>query len=475
MATSVPPRTESASSISSGRLSREDRADEHVFAVGQARQEVADAGEVVRAVPDLERLLAAALEPSGQRHVVSRMRVDGTPEERLGRRERRARGCCCPHERRLRAPFARADSSHSGSPSTTTRPAGTTASFSAAIASRVSPSTSMWSSATFVSTTTRVRRTFVASWRPPSPASTTATSTSASANASSAAAVSALELRRAELDGLRLHARDRALEVRLRRRRSGSARSSRARAARGTRRREAPRRRAAPRSSASSSTCRSCRRRAPPGSAAAGRRARPSSARIRSSPKPSAGHGLSDGDPVSCGSRQARAGSARASRARPRRRRPARCAVNDSFESISSARAISFSSRAISSSSFAPSSASRAPAARPPRRSAARHLRAASSDAAAPEPLGRLLHADERVRVGRVRRVRLRPRRDDQPRRARGQMRPDLLGHVRHHRMQQLEQPLERGECRRLHVRLAASRGLIDSRYQSQKSSKVRW
>ena len=76
-----------------------------------------------------------------------------------------------------RAPFARASSSHSGSPSTTVQPGCTTASFSAAIASRVSPSTSMWSSATFVSTTTRVRRTFVASWRPPSPASTTATST----------------------------------------------------------------------------------------------------------------------------------------------------------------------------------------------------------------------------------------------------------------------------------------------------------
>ena len=49
----------------------------------------------------------------------------------------------------------------------------------------------MWSSATLVSTTTLVRRTFVASCRPPSPASTTATSTSASANASRAAAVRA--------------------------------------------------------------------------------------------------------------------------------------------------------------------------------------------------------------------------------------------------------------------------------------------
>ena len=69
------------------------------------------------------------------------------------------------------------------------QPGCTTASFSAAIASRVSPSTSMWSSATLVRTTTRLRRTFVASCLPPRPASTTATSTSAAAKASRAAAV----------------------------------------------------------------------------------------------------------------------------------------------------------------------------------------------------------------------------------------------------------------------------------------------
>ena len=47
----------------------------------------------------------------------------------------------------------------------------------------------MCSSATFVSTTTRAARTFVASSRPPSPASTTATSTRCSANSARAAAV----------------------------------------------------------------------------------------------------------------------------------------------------------------------------------------------------------------------------------------------------------------------------------------------
>ncbi len=52
------------------------------------------------------------------------------------------------------APSALASGSHSGSPRTTTAPGATTASFSAAIASRVVPSTSVWSSATLVRTTT---------------------------------------------------------------------------------------------------------------------------------------------------------------------------------------------------------------------------------------------------------------------------------------------------------------------------------
>src|SRR5919106_4583623 len=72
---------------------------------------------------------------------------------------------------------------------TTTLPSPATASFSRAISSSVSPRTSVCSRATFVRRTTRVRRTFVASRRPPRPASTTATSTSATANAESAAAV----------------------------------------------------------------------------------------------------------------------------------------------------------------------------------------------------------------------------------------------------------------------------------------------
>ena len=277
-----------------GRLSARIEQTSTYSPLRQPRQEVADAGEVVGAVPDLERLVAAALEPAGERDVLRGVRVDGAAEERLGRRGREREVAAARSTTTLPAPFSRASRSHSGSPSTTVAPGWTTASFSAAIASRVSPSTSMWSSATFVSTTTRVRRTFVASWRPPSPASTTATSTLGVGEREQRGGgqrprTASRRARRPAAARARPRARSRP-----RRRRRGSARSSRGRAARGTRRRAARRRRAAPRSSASSSTCRSCRRRGPPGSAAAGRRARASSARIRSSPKPSAGHGLSD-------------------------------------------------------------------------------------------------------------------------------------------------------------------------------------
>ena len=66
---------------------------------------------------------------------------------------------------------------------------------------------------------------------------------------------------------------------------------------------------------------------------------------------------------------------------------------------------------------------------------------------AAPAEDGRgLLDTVERVQIVGEALVGLGPRRDDQPRLAVGQVRPDLLGHVRHHRMEQLEEPLERGE-----------------------------
>ena len=68
---------------------------------------------------------------------------------------------------------------------------------------------------TFVSSTTGASTTFVASSRPPSPASTTATSTPASANAAKRGGRQRLELRRAEPLGRAPDAPDRALEVRL--------------------------------------------------------------------------------------------------------------------------------------------------------------------------------------------------------------------------------------------------------------------
>ena len=125
---------------------------------GSAREQPADAVEVVRAVPDLERRLAAALEPARAARPPPRPRVDrparGTPPPRRPR----ARGCSrpvtttAPRPRRPRdAPPTRARRARPSPP------AWTTASFSAAISSRVSPSSSVCSSPTFVRTTTGAR------------------------------------------------------------------------------------------------------------------------------------------------------------------------------------------------------------------------------------------------------------------------------------------------------------------------------
>ena len=169
----------------------------------------------------------------------------------------------------------------------------TTASFSVAISSTVSPRTSVCSSPTFVSRTTRERSTFVASWRPPSPASTTATSTLGVGERRQRGGRDRLELRRADLLRRRPDARERGREVgrppaepdplvpradvRRDRRADG----------------EPVARAAAARSSPSRSTCRSCRRRGRRDSASCGSSSAASSAFIRSSPKPSSGQGLS--------------------------------------------------------------------------------------------------------------------------------------------------------------------------------------
>ena len=118
---SVRPRTERASSISSGPLVGEDRAARATYSrSGQPRQEVADAGEVVGAVPDLERLLArGARAGPGSETSCGGVRVDLGAEERLGGRGREREVAAAGDDRRVPAPFSRASSSHSGSPSTT--------------------------------------------------------------------------------------------------------------------------------------------------------------------------------------------------------------------------------------------------------------------------------------------------------------------------------------------------------------------
>jgi len=134
-----------------------------------------DAVGVVGAVANLAR---APLEPTGKDDID--VRAERMANERLGRLAGAAE---------LDASTWTSDARASSGRITTVSSVWTTASFSVAICSTVSPRTSVCSSPTLVSRTTRERRTFVASWRPPSPASTTATSTPASAKAVSAAAV----------------------------------------------------------------------------------------------------------------------------------------------------------------------------------------------------------------------------------------------------------------------------------------------
>ncbi len=128
----------------------EDRGADGVVGGGQARAEPGDAIGIVRPVADLA---GAPLEPPGKRDVDRSPRSDG-----------RANASAAS-----RAPptttFPRGTSAISASSGSTTTVSSvwTTASFSVAISSTVSPRTSVCSSPTFVSRTTRERRTFVAS------------------------------------------------------------------------------------------------------------------------------------------------------------------------------------------------------------------------------------------------------------------------------------------------------------------------
>ena len=158
---------------------------------GSARQQPADAVEVVGAVPDLERSLSAPLEPARQRDGVCGRRGRPAGRGTSPPRQRPARGCCDRSARPCRRP-----TSAPGPPTRARRGRRSHPARRPRASPRRSPPASrrvasVCSSPTFVSTTTGARRTFVASSRPPSPASTTATSTPAPRTRTSAAAVSA--------------------------------------------------------------------------------------------------------------------------------------------------------------------------------------------------------------------------------------------------------------------------------------------
>ena len=141
---------------------------------------------------------------------------------------------------------------------------------------------------------------------------------------------------------------------------------------------------------------------------------------------------------------RARAGSARASRARPRRRLGGAFATNRSFASIPSARAISFCSRARSAVDVAVRLARRSGL------TTASKIRFSSPSSATRTPLRRNVAAASCTRssaaaAAGIAAIRARATAPTISR-AVVELRPDLLGHVRHHRVEQREQPLERGE-----------------------------
>ena len=93
----------------------EDRRDDDIARGRQAGQHVAEAGEVVRAVPDLQRIFAETLEPPRQLDLrrARRRAGRGTPPRRRSRSAR----LLWPATTTCSAPFSRASPSHSGSPS----------------------------------------------------------------------------------------------------------------------------------------------------------------------------------------------------------------------------------------------------------------------------------------------------------------------------------------------------------------------
>ena len=261
----------------------------------ERRRDVAHGLGRVGAVPDL---VAAALEPSRELHrtgghdrPAEEGRGRGAAERAVAARlDDDVRGAVPPGER---LPLRLAE--HDGRARAGRRPASPRRS---PRASRRAPrcARARRSSAP----ATGERRTFVASKRPPSPASTAATRRrprrtrpgprrSAPRTASPRGARPAPDARERPLDvGLLPSTRIRSAQPRHVRRRVGAGR-------------ERPRGAASPRSSASSSTCRSCRRRGSTESASCGSPSAASSARIRSSPNPSCGPGAQRLEPVDPG------------------------------------------------------------------------------------------------------------------------------------------------------------------------------
>ena len=199
---------------------------------------------------------------------------------------------------------------------------------------------------------------------------------------------------------------------------------------------------------APSSSSRSCRRRGSPRTPRSGLPRRPSSSRIRPSPN-SSGQGLSDSSQARLLSRRAhraRAGSAPASRARPRppraarSRRSARCRAcpRSARPPCAAARSRRRGCRSAGSCSL---------------RTTASKMRRSSSGSSTTTPLRRAISAASRTRssapASSAKRASGSGHGETIRRASRsGQLRPDLLGHVRHHRVEEGEQALERRRAR---------------------------
>ena len=445
VATRVSPHGRERREHPVGVLVPEDRRDDDVAAVGQSRQEPADAVEGVRAVPDLERRLRDALEAAGEA-TVPRPRPDRPcPRETSPRRRGRARGSSAPSGR---SGDERA-SCHSGSQRTTVAPSRTTASFSPAISSRVSPSTSVCSSPTFVSTTTGARE-HVRRVEPPAEACLDHRSVDALANSASAAAVSTSNcVAPSALGRRRERARPRARSP------SGSV-SSRSCQPDTCGLVYAPTRRPFARRSAAIIRVVVDLPFVPTtwidGYVSWGSPSSASSARIRSSPN-SSGHGESPATQSVAGDRVELA-------AVPLELLP--LGLDDVGGRVGGEAVVGEHLLGAGDLAAEPLAlrldvavrASGAPASRPRRRCAARRRpragRARRCAGRSPPP-----PAPRRARPPRLRRrPRATARRSAACSRA-GQVRPDLLGDVRHRRVQQLQQPLERGERGRLDIGLA--------------------